>query len=278
MNTEQKLGFVLVGPQRTATSWLDTCLRAHPDLSFPSDVKETFYWDNYFDRSIDWYWSHFNRANASVVHGEVGSTYFHCDQLPRRLREHNPQCRIVITVRHPRDRATSLLRHLRRVGKVAHNKSLPYDIEPLFSTHFYESNLTRWYSVFPEQQILVLVTEELESQPNKALDVLAEFLGVSREKIPVLPNKVNEGVEARHQALSNILYRIARVARKYRLHRLVELVKKLGIRKLVTTKVQRGKPSQVRHQVVYPIEKYESDILFVEELLGRKLDLWRSVK
>jgi hypothetical protein len=122
------------------------------------------------------------------------------------------------------------------------------------------------------------VTEELESQPNKALDVLAEFLGVSREKIPVLPNKVNEGVEARHQALSNILYRIARVARKYRLHRLVELVKKLGIRKLVTTKVQRGKPSQVRHQVVYPIEKYESDILFVEELLGRKLDLWRSVK
>lgn len=43
MSNPQTLDFLAIGPQRTASTWLDQCLRAHPNLYLPKGTKETFY-------------------------------------------------------------------------------------------------------------------------------------------------------------------------------------------------------------------------------------------
>ena len=273
MTASKDLNFLVIGPQRTATSWLDVCLRSHPELNFPVGVKETFYWDRNINRPIDWYWAHFSQSDSSGLFGEVGSTYFHCDHLPSVLQEHNPFCKIIVTLRHPRERVVSLWRHLRRVGLVADGKSPPSEIEELFTTNFYELNLERWLSLFPMNQILILVAEDFESAPDEVIGSITRVLGVRRHQVSNIVGRVNEGVEARSQVLSNVLYRLARIARRYRFHALVEIIKKLGKRKIIAIKKDSNRDSN-RYTSRAAVE-YQSDILYVERMLERNLDIWR---
>jgi len=50
-----RLDFVGGGPQRTGSTWLDRVLRAHPALCLPENVKETKFFDQHFNKGLDWY-------------------------------------------------------------------------------------------------------------------------------------------------------------------------------------------------------------------------------
>jgi len=40
---QYQLDFVVVGPQKAGTTWIDEVLRRHPDVELPSMTKETFF-------------------------------------------------------------------------------------------------------------------------------------------------------------------------------------------------------------------------------------------
>ena len=114
-----QINLLCIGPQRTASSWLDRALRSHPNLCFPKHVKETFFFDKRYHRGIEWYLNLFEPVTDDQLLVEVGPTYFETPLSLGRIREHNPEARILITVRNPIARSFSSFAHEYSKGRAA---------------------------------------------------------------------------------------------------------------------------------------------------------------
>ena len=112
------LNFVCVGPQRTGSTWLHQHLTQHPAICFPQDVKETMFFDRYYEKGLSWYTAHFTHRGEKQLCGEIAPTYFDVDVVPTRLHQLNPECRIIINLRNPVSRTLSLYRHHLSKGRV----------------------------------------------------------------------------------------------------------------------------------------------------------------
>lgn len=277
MTYPAKLDFLAIGPQRTASTWLDQCLRAHPDLSLPKSSKETFYWDRHNDFPLSWYWSHFGEATPEQMIGEVGSTYFHAEGLPEKIQAHNPACKIIITLRNPIERTTSLKRHLTRIGGLNGERwEDAFETYPEeFGADFYRKNLTRWTDVFPKEHVLVLLTDDIKTDPVNTIARIAKALGIEPHEFGSANEQINVGADAKNPKLNRLVYGALRLMRRYRLHSIVDVAKRLGGRRLLAQEKsnEAGSQNKATPQLA---SRYESDITFVEDFLGRDLSHWRK--
>jgi hypothetical protein len=66
--------FIVVGPPRTGTTWLDRVLRGHVEL--PADLKETQFFAWNFGLGINWYAAFFRNCDPLSLAGEIAPTYF----------------------------------------------------------------------------------------------------------------------------------------------------------------------------------------------------------
>src|SRR5260370_29125032 len=107
--------FLVVGPPRTATSWLDKAVRGHVGL--PVHTKETLFFSRHYERGVDWYADHFAECPDDRPMGEVCAAYFGHPDAIERIFTHMPGCRIVCTLRDPVDRLYSYYKLMRRHGQ-----------------------------------------------------------------------------------------------------------------------------------------------------------------
>ena len=81
MNTPN---FLFIGPQKTGTTWIHEYLRLSGHVVLPRGVKETHFFDKYFDKGVQWYASHFKEGDRIV---EVGASYFDKSDVPYRVKD-----------------------------------------------------------------------------------------------------------------------------------------------------------------------------------------------
>lgn len=273
VSTAMNLDFVVVGPQRTATTWLDGCLRQHTSLCLPMGTKETFFWDRNFDRGPQWYWAHFTGCKPSSLRGEVASTYFHTPEVAERLYAHNPRLKVLVMLRNPAHRARSLYQHLRRIGRIkAESPVLAVDRFPdELGPDFYRRHLDRWRALFPTESLHYILLDDVERDPTAVMAALFRFLGVPEQQISGLESRVNPGAAPRNYWLARLLYGISWNLRRAKLYPLVDLAKQLGGRRLVYGRaVPESEPDSLDPELFRP------DIEYIEELLGRSLPTWRE--
>jgi len=106
--------FLVVGPQRTATTWLHARLLRH--VVFPKGVKETMFFDRHFKKGLFWYQSHFRHGRSDQPVAEVAPTYFHSAEARERIARTIPHCKIICTLRDPVSRLYSLYHFMRHYG------------------------------------------------------------------------------------------------------------------------------------------------------------------
>lgn len=99
------LNFIVIGPQKCGTSWIDEALRQLDPAMLPTHLKETFFFDQEFHRGAGWH-RHLYPEDADF-RGEVSPTYFTSDLARTRLHEFCPQSRIVAIFRSPLERMAS---------------------------------------------------------------------------------------------------------------------------------------------------------------------------
>ena len=92
------------GPGRTGTTWLHRVLEGRVDL--PYGVKETQFFNTFYDKGIDWYARHFRYATGERKIAEICPYFFH-PLAPARIKAHIPNCRIITTLRDPVDHSFS---------------------------------------------------------------------------------------------------------------------------------------------------------------------------
>lgn len=268
---------ICVGPQRTASSWLDRILRAHPRLRFPVHVKETFFFDRYFGRGWDWYRSQFGEHDERMLLAEVGSTYFESDKARERIQGAIPEARILITVRNPIARSFSSFGHEYTKGRVRDDffdavGALPRIVE----SGRYGVLAPEWEKAFGREQIFYVVQEDIEDDPQGQVNRIFDFLGIEAIEIPSeLQGRYGHGTIPRYRWLASVASRGASILRGSGLHRVVEGGKRLGLKKVYSG----GDPkalTMTRSVFDYLLAEHEDDIRFLEDQLGRSFPHWRD--
>ena len=68
------INFLMVGCQRCGTTWVDAALREHPRIYLPPE-KQTYFFDQHYDRGVSWYLSQFQGVGDETAVGEVATGY-----------------------------------------------------------------------------------------------------------------------------------------------------------------------------------------------------------
>lgn len=196
--------YLIIGAQKCGTSSLFRYLGESPHVELPTE-KEIHFFDNKFDRGLDWYRAHFPKPKGGRrrMTGEASPYYLFHPLAPRRIREALPDVRLLALVRNPVHRAVSHYYHelgngfedlplaaaLDREEERLAGEAERIEAEPGYSSfnhrHFsykargvYVDQLTLWRSIFPEEQLLVINSDSLFERTDVEMRRVYEFLGL----------------------------------------------------------------------------------------------------
>lgn len=266
-----RLHFVCVGPQRTATSWLHQRLRSHPQVSLPTLVKETFFFDEHYNRGLSEYWRLFSKADISTTQvGEIAPTYFDSEHARGRLRQFE-NLKVIINVRDPIERTYSLFRHHRTKGRVPKDYFAAISQMPRIETSGqYAVHCPRWEGDFGIENVYYVLQRDIERSAELAVNSLCRFLELREISLSEEEGKrYGQSTRPPIVAIARIAAKVATYLRARSLHAPLEFAKKLGMRELVFGQPAGGEklPDNVREH----LEQYHAaDLQFLRARFGEQ--------
>lgn len=202
--------FIIIGAQKCGTTSLYNYLIRHPAV-VPAFNKEVHFFDLNFQKGIAWYRAHFptsvyrSYANRLLgqdrITGESSPYYIFHPLAPQRISRAIPHVRLIALLRNPVDRAYShyqkaarngleplsfedaiereekrLRRETGRMLEEENYYSFDHQKRSYLSRGIYVDQLKVWRSLFPEEQILVLRSEDFFADPATVVNRVYEYL------------------------------------------------------------------------------------------------------
>lgn len=204
-----RYGFAIAGVQKAGTSTLSQALGWHPHV-LKAPKKEV----RFFNRTdVDWsdppYAEHVVRREKPQqrVVGDATPVYLWWPHALERMRDYNPDLRLVVVLRDPLERAFSqwVMERERRPGECLdwpelirrhlHDPlpdRLPDDVSPArfgkersaFSRGRYAAQVERGLAVFPAEQWLWLEFRAMLEDFPGTVDRVTDFIGIRRFRNP----------------------------------------------------------------------------------------------
>ncbi|MGL5060957.1 MAG: sulfotransferase domain-containing protein [Microcoleus sp.] len=201
--------FIIIGVQKGGTTSLYNYAIQHPQIA-PAIQKEIHYFDLNFDKSTDWYCSQFPTpaGDEYLLTGEASPYYMFHPRVPQRIYDLFPKVKIIALLRNPVDRAIS---HYYYHIKIQHEslsfeeaiarepERLAGELEKLLSdpTYYsyehqwhaylgrgiYADQLPAWLQLFPKEQILILKSEDLYTNPCETYNQVLDFLNLPSHQL-----------------------------------------------------------------------------------------------
>ena len=213
--------FLIVGPQRTGTTWLHAQLRFHPQV-FLAEPKELYFFSSLKTRDprrfvsdeLDWYLQHFHdplwrraaktslslwkyrQAYAPRVRGEATASYAALDaDVIAEIVALNPQVKSLLMIRDPIERAWShakkdLVRNRkRRYEDVSEQEFRAFFTDPYqLRCARYTEQYDRWSAHLRPGHLFVGVFDDITKRPEALLLDVLRFLGVRSEQRYIDPS------------------------------------------------------------------------------------------
>lgn len=229
------IDFFLVGAARCGTTTLYNYLNNSDALFLPL-VKEPNFFSNvdspktedfenpkpgekYHAKIIDdikIYNALYANANTSQLKGDTSPSYIWDTTVAKKLYNHNPKSRILISLRHPVDRAYShyiMNYYTGTDNSKTFDEALKAEKNPVWGScneylemGFYYHQVKSYYDIFPKEQIKVLVYEDWIKNISNTIEEIFSFLEIefcdSVLKEPVESNKITP---VKKKALLNVL-------------------------------------------------------------------------
>lgn len=188
-----------VGAQKAGTTTLSEIFKRHDQVFVPA-CKEVHYFQNApnFRRGPAWYAAHFDAARNGQVAMDFTPDYLPSDVCADRIAALcGVNCKIIIVVRHPVDRAFSQYHFYRRLNVERtpdFAQALEADTVRRFSEYevwhdpklyvlrsLYFDAITRFRERFSSENVLLLQFEKMIAPQGQkeAVDAIARFLGVA---------------------------------------------------------------------------------------------------
>lgn len=218
--------FLIVGPQRTGTTWLHAHLRYHPEIML-AEPKELFFFSSltqpdsprYRSNQLSWYlrcfrepwwrrvlhraicWRQFGAWYRPKVRGEATASYATIDRdVIQEIVALKPDIKAILMIREPIERAWShakkdLVRNKRRTfAEVS-----PGEFEAFFADPYqrqcarYVEHIDNWTACLRRGHLLVGLFDDVDAQPEALLLQVMRFLGVASDR-RYLPRALREPV------------------------------------------------------------------------------------
>jgi hypothetical protein len=188
--------FIIIGTQRGGTTSMYRYLCEHPEVG-AAFRKEIHFFDDYYDRGLDWYLAHFPKRGEYPLVGEASPFYLVHPEAARRASQLVPGARLIALLRDPVARAWSMyhLKTKRGLETLPFAEALDREQERLAADpdpvgaawrhHSYQARgeyaaqLERWFAAFPREQMLVLKSEDFFADPAREMAGVHRLLGLS---------------------------------------------------------------------------------------------------
>jgi len=293
--------FIIAGAPKCGTTALWEYLESHPEVALCTAKEPRFFsrlvgdlergvvsdghkWSGNFDRGFDWYASLFPEQTSAKAVGEATTYYFSSSDSPALIREHLPGVRLIFMLRDPAARAYSNYWQEKKLGwDLPSFDDMARDDHPRYRYYrrvsSYGENLQRWLDVFPAEQVLVLLQEDLKRAPLDEFRRVCAFLGIAQQHEPAkLGANINEQTAPRFRRIEWLL-RSASAGRL--VQRLPDPVRRsLGaVRRTISSLNGRhiSYPPMSADTRALMVSQLADEIGCVETLLGRSLPAWRAV-
>jgi LPS sulfotransferase NodH len=207
--------FLIVGPQRTGTTWLHAHLRTHPQI-FLSEPKEIFFfsrlktpahpgfqsaeldWYLRFFRDPPWRWAgktalslwRYRELYRPLVRGEATASYAALDRdVIAEIAALNPDVKVIMMIRDPVERAWShAKKDLVRKTKRRVEEVPAEEFETFFRDEYQRrcarvvENFDNWSACVKPGNLYLGRFADVEVRPEEMLLEVMRFLGVRAER------------------------------------------------------------------------------------------------
>ena len=211
--TEHKVDFFCVGFPKSGTTTFYYSLKSHPEI-FAPEIKEINYFNSdrnrevkkrlgtdYFEmaRSDDEYLNFF-QDGAGRIKGDFNPAYIFSEDAPKRIFNHNPEAKILISIREP----VSFLRsyHFQSLYNMFENEpdflqalaleesrragnNIPQNCHDPFHLYYsslieYKNHIKRFTDIFSYKNIKVVVFDDILKNESSVYQSILNFLDVKK--------------------------------------------------------------------------------------------------
>ena len=297
--------FFIVGAPKCGTTALSEYLRDHPNV-FISEPKEPHYFAFDFEQyRVKKNWSEYLNlfASSTSEHTAIGegSVFYLCSSVAlEKIKEYNPQAKIIVMLRNPVDMIYSFhsqlvftadesekdfekawrLQETRQQGKQIPSQCR----EPAFLQYAEMGKLgqqiEKLQAVFPAEQVKIVLFEDFVKSTKNVYDEVLGFLAVPDDKrIEFI--RINENKSHKMGAIGNFTAKPPALLTNVALKARDMLgIKELGILDTIrsfNTKVAAREPlsDSLRSEM---IEEFTPDIQKLARLIDRDLSHWLVTK
>jgi hypothetical protein len=282
---DRKVDFIGIGAQKSATSWIAKCLSVHPEV-FVADCKETHFFsdDEKYSKGINHYREYFIDSNKKRFVGEYSTSYLTSRKAAERIRLYSPNIKLIVCLRNPVDRAFSHYRHLKfkSDSKIADNGNLGDTIKrhpDIIENGMYGKSLGHYFKLFPVNNILVLLYEEIQQDPQDFIKRVYKFIGVDSRFTPSVLNARYNTSDARASVYFKKANKAYFALKKNMFGRsLIGSLRRLGVNAVIVDSILGRKANEMKisegdRHFIYDI--YRDDINELSSLLGIDFDSWK---
>jgi len=207
-----KPNLFMVGAAKCGTTSLYYYLSQHPDV-FDCPVKEPHHFTANYElkflisgiikntkpflayKDLSNYLALYKNADNYKIVVDASVAYIQFDKIANAIQNFNNKAKIIILLRNPIERAFSAYSHNKREGGTL---SFQEDLEiedqesvlGIFRwTHYkknglYYENVKHYLDTFGQEKVLILFNEDLESNPQKVLSTVCDFLKIDASFVP----------------------------------------------------------------------------------------------
>jgi hypothetical protein len=192
--------FIIAGAPRTGTTWLTLAAERHPKICLAQPLQpepKFFLVDEIYALGVDEYRRRFfSHCPEGSVRGEKSTNYLESSIAAGRIAADLPAVKLIFVLRDPVERALSNYFWSKMNGLETEEIETAFSLEEerertlpdklryarphaYFSRGAYARLLRPWLALFPREQVLILLHEQIPSAPRQVLTSFHRFIGVA---------------------------------------------------------------------------------------------------
>ena len=215
--------FMIIGTARSGTTSLYYDICQHPCV-LPAAYDELGYFDSNYHLGQNWYRSLFptlfskwlvKQKKQFAITGEDTPFYIWDPIVAKRILKILPKIKLIVLLRNPVDRAYSNyhlgvrsgtenlsfedaikleIKRLEEINEESKSSIEKYAIRRSYlAKGFYADQLKIWFEIFNSNQLLIISTEDLKSNPQKVINKIYNFLEIP-DNHKLIPEKQKKAV------------------------------------------------------------------------------------
>jgi hypothetical protein len=292
---DRKIDLMIIGAQKAATTSMLRYLGEHPQCISHPQQEFSFYTDDDefnegWETALKKYYLHKSYHKETKIIAKNASLFTYEKGL-QRLKEHSPNCEIIIILRNPVERCYSSYLMEKNYGSVKFEFS---EIPNLLKKHeendeswgfnffinygLYAQYLKNIYTYFPKEQVKILLFRDFNNNPVEECQNIFRKLGINSTFRPKVEIKHNITQKTRSQIYARLVRRflrngnpIKKIIKKImpgeKAYKYGELLRDLN-------KTNNKNESMNDEVKLFLIEYYKPHNIELENIIGKDLSDW----